>query len=196
MVSFLAGSSPVSSIGIAGAFDAQNGKLAVLAVALAAKVILIELKSQSNSGASEAGNILQEKILCSEDNVIYAFDIAPIVLALFVDQGLRLANGIDFQTVPGNPDIQRDPIAAIRFVIAGTNTTPHANNIRALFEDTVWNPENRNCETFLALKAWAAAYFPTFNGDTEDRFREARRVNTTVLSDLVCNDVLMFLFSP
>lgn len=181
---FLGGSQPTRSIGISAVFDSK-GKLAVLAVALAAKVLLIESKGSANDTISEARILLQDRILCSNDNVIYAFDIAPIALALFVDQHLRLANGVDFQTVPGNPNTNRDQIAAIKFITAGSNATIHPENIRALFDDSTWDPENRNCETFLALRAWTAAYLSTFNGDAENRFRDAKRVNTMVLSDTV-----------
>ena len=190
---YFANSSEPRSIGMSATYT-QKGKIAVLAIALARRVILVVFRATTSEPVSVARSLLQERILVNEENNLYAFDIAPIALALFADRGLRLANGIDFQSVQGSrPD--RDPVAAVKFIVTSSNTRYNAKNIQSIFkvEDTIWDASNRQCETLLALRAWVASYLPTSNGFAEDKFREVKRIDTTLRSELVCTTDIMNL---
>ena len=179
--------SPPRFIGIAASYT-PKGKIAVLAVSFLEKIFIVEFRGAGSEAAIGARSLLQEKILCSEDNDIVAFDIAPIALSLFSDKNLRMTTGIDFQSIGGDATaLRRDPVLAIKFVVAGTKaeSSIYHENIRTAFRDPIWDASNRSCEIWLALRAWAAGFFPTLDGSLEEKFRQIARVNTALRSELV-----------
>ena len=99
-----------------------------------------------------------------------------------------MTTGIDFQSIGGDATaLRRDPVLAIKFVVAGTKaeSSIHHENIRTAFRDPIWDASNRSCEIWLALRAWAAGFFPTLDGSLEEKFRQIARVNTALRSELV-----------
>ncbi|CAL1716327.1 unnamed protein product [Somion occarium] len=181
---FLEGTPAPRSLGVAAAYT-EKGKLAVLAIAAGKQVVLIEFRSSTNEHTIVARQLLQDRLLCSEYNTVYAFDIAPIALALFADRGVRLINGVDFQSVCPGGSSNRDPAIAIESLMTTErSSTFHPRNTRAIFAESLWDTSNRNCETFLALRAWSASFFAKLDGDAEEKFRGVPRVNTMNISDL------------
>ncbi|KAI0078805.1 hypothetical protein K474DRAFT_811260 [Panus rudis PR-1116 ss-1] len=174
------------AVGISASYTQKN-KLAVLALCTSANVLIITFRNTVNDAVAKARQLLQDRVLCSPSRQIYAFDIGPVALSLFLDRDLRLVNGVDFQSACSAAQ-NRDPVKAIEFAIASTSIRLHSpDNVRSVFNDNawIWDTSDRRSERVLALRAWIAVYLSSVNGDMEDRVRQVPRVNTSVVPDAV-----------
>ncbi|KAG2367882.1 hypothetical protein BDR07DRAFT_206704 [Suillus spraguei] len=95
------------ALGLAGGF-APTGELAMLAIADKSTIVIIEFESKSKDNEhderpvtpasnTEARVFLTQNLLRRTTGFLYAFDIAPIALALSQTLNLRIANAIDVQ---------------------------------------------------------------------------------------------------
>ncbi|KAG2074295.1 hypothetical protein BDR04DRAFT_202000 [Suillus decipiens] len=102
------------ALGLAGGF-APTGELAMLAIADKSTIVIIEFepkKSKGNEHDERAARVfLTQDLLRRTTGFLYAFDIAPIALALSQTLDLRIANAIDVQCAGSKTRI---PLAVVK----------------------------------------------------------------------------------
>ncbi|KAG1869568.1 hypothetical protein F4604DRAFT_1655584, partial [Suillus subluteus] len=177
----------------------------MLAIADTSTIIIIEFelnlkKSKGNEHdgrpVTPAGKVdntaarefLTQNLLRRTTGFLYAFNIAPIALALSQTHDLRIANAIDIQSAGSKT---RAPLATVKQAIGDLHGV-HDVNINEVFRnDTIIDdmPAAKNGTTSLALRAWIAHYVSQLS-TMEDRLVQVPPVDTFRLSDEV---VLEFL---
>jgi hypothetical protein len=196
------------ALGLAGAYS-STGVLAMLAVADASTIIIIdfELKKSGDNNhhgrpatpASATDNtavrqVLTDSLLRRSVGFLYAFDIAPLALALFQTLGLRIANAIDMQCA--GPPSTRAPLATAKQAI-GDLYHVYDYNVKHIFStDTITEhhpggpPTTNEFTTPLALRAWIAHHLSQL-ASMEERLAQVPPVDTFRLSDLVSHSCFL-----
>ncbi|KAG1804544.1 uncharacterized protein BJ212DRAFT_891901 [Suillus subaureus] len=191
------------ALGLAGEF-APTGELAMLAIADMSTIIIIEFKlnlkkSKGNehdkrpvTRASKVNNtaareFLTQNLLRRTTGFLYAFNLAPIALALYQTLGLRIANAIDIQCAGSKT---RAPLTTIKQAVGDRHCIYDANINEVFCNDTIIDhlPAAKDGTTSLALRAWIAHYISQLS-TMEDRLAQVPPVDTFRLSD----EVLGFL---
>jgi hypothetical protein len=186
------------ALGLAGAYS-TTGELVMLAVADASTIIIIEFESKKSKGnehderpstpAVAADNtaarlFLTDNLLRRSTGFLYAFDVAPLALALFQTLGVRIANAIDMQCAGG----KRAPIATVKQAIGDLHHVYDDNINRIFSTDTVTKSHHGDpvarSTTPLALRAWIAHYLSQL-ASMEDRLAQVPPVDTFRHSDEV-----------
>lgn len=163
-----------------GLSPAYNEKDQLVAIALAteskALVIQLGLRKDKKGSLPKGREPLLTKILCNPDCMLYVFGIAQVALSLYLDHDLRILNGVNIESIcPESQDGFVSPLAAVKFAV-GDQWPIHEDNVKAAFQDKLWDPKPAK-HTSLALKAWLAAFLPAIPGQ-EEQFNTVRRVNT------------------
>lgn len=188
---FIAGELP-RPIGISPGYS-SNGNLVVLAIASASHVLVVQFHStkvKRDSGIQEGASnriksrvtlgrkLLEEILLCRPVGNIFAFDLGPLALALYMDHNVRIVNGVDLQSAC--PVKSRLPLHSIKFAV-GDKIDIFSDNISAAFDEMGYDPKRM---TELAMRAWVSQYLPTVPG-MEDRIEKVRKINTMTMADQV-----------
>ncbi|THG99082.1 hypothetical protein EW026_g3215 [Hermanssonia centrifuga] len=180
------------AVGLAPGYTSA-GKLTVIAVAVKARVLLIQFRSEIKKGTDvvvAARQLLHDELLCHDGNALFAFDMGPLAMALYLDHGLYVRNAIDVQsacTCKGN----RDPANAVEFAIGTTSYKVYRANITDAFSSSLWDPSKPPSTTSVALKAWLAAWLPEV-ADMEERLREVKSIDTKGMSELKLKPIAQF----
>jgi regulator of nonsense transcripts 1 len=186
------------ALGLAGGF-APTGELAMLAIADTSTIVIIEFKLKKNKGnehderpvtpPSEVDNtaarvFLTQNLLRRTTGFLYAFDIAPIALALSQTLDLRIANAIDMQCA-GSGKL-RAPLATVKQAVGDLHRVYDVNIKEVFRNDNITDypslPAAKNGTTPLALRAWIAHYISQIS-TMEDRLAQVPPVDTFRLSD-------------
>jgi regulator of nonsense transcripts 1 len=196
------------ALGLAGAYS-STGELAMLAVADASTIIIIdfELKNSENnnhqgrpaSPPSATDNtavrqVLTESLLRRSVGFLHAFDIAPLALALFRTLGLRVANAIDMQCA--GPPSTRAPLTTVKQAIGDLYRVYDCNVKDIFFTDTITEhhpggpPTTNKFTTPLALRAWITHHLSQL-ASMEERLAQVPPVDTFRLSDIVSHSCFL-----
>jgi hypothetical protein len=188
------------ALGLAGGF-APTGELAMLAIADTSAIVIIEFElkkstlSKSNKHderpvtlANKVDNtaarvFLTQNLLRRTTGFLYAFDIAPIALALSQTVDLRIANAIDIQSVGSKT---RAPLVTVKQAVGDLHDVYDVNINEIFRNDTIIDhlPAIKNGTTPLAQRAWIAHYISQLS-TMEDRLAQVPPVDTFRLSDEV-----------
>lgn len=180
------------ALGLAGGF-APTGELAMIAIADRSTIVIIEFKLKKSKGnehderpvtpdnTAAARVFLTQNLLRRNTGFLYAFDIAPIALALSQTLDLRIANAIDMQCAGS---ASRVPLVTVKQAIGDLHRVYDVNINQVFRNDNIidYLPTAKNGTTPLALRAWIAHYIsqlPTM----EDRLAQVPPVDTFRLSD-------------
>ncbi|KAG2128078.1 hypothetical protein BD769DRAFT_733031 [Suillus cothurnatus] len=186
------------ALGLAGGF-APTGELAMLAIADTSAIVIIEFElkkstlSKSNKHderpvtlANKVDNtaarvFLTQNLLRRTTGFLYAFDIAPIALALSQTVDLRIANAIDIQSVGSKT---RAPLVTVKQAVGDLHDVYDVNINEIFRNDTIIDhlPATKNGTTPLAQRAWIAHYISQLS-TMEDRLAQVPPVDTFRLSD-------------
>jgi len=173
-------------IGIAPGYSESGSRLLVLAIAIQAKVLLVEFYSSDPSKATKPRDysgrtMLEEKLFCRPLGNIFAFDLHYLVLSLYHDHGgMRLTNGIDIQSACSVKD--RQPLSSITSAV-GETATIWEDNIRDAFMDLTYDPKR---PSEIALRAWVSQYLPQIAG-MDEVFAIAKPIDTRKLAEVTLN---------
>ncbi|KAG2074288.1 hypothetical protein BDR04DRAFT_201810 [Suillus decipiens] len=187
------------ALGLAGGF-APTGELAMLAIADKSTIVIIEFESKKSKGnehderpvtpasITAARVLLTQNLLRRTTGFLYAFDIAPIALALSQTLNLRIANAIDVQCAGSKT---RVPLVAVKQAVGDLHRIYDENIDKVFRENTIVDHPfaAKNGTTSLAQRAWIAHYLSQLS-TMEDRFAQVPPVDTFRLSDEVvhyCN---------
>ncbi|KAG2074299.1 hypothetical protein BDR04DRAFT_202823 [Suillus decipiens] len=172
------------ALGLAGGF-APTGELAMLAIADKSTIVIIEFESKKSKGNEHderaARVFLTQNLLRRTTGFLYAFDIAPIALALSQTLDLRIANAIDVQCAGSKTRI---PLAVVKQAVGDLHDI-YDQNINEVFRDNTILDHPlaaKNGTTSLAQRAWIAHYLSQLS-TMEDRFAQVPPVDTFRLSD-------------
>lgn len=180
------------ALGLSAAYS-STGQLAMLAVADTSTIIIIDFKGNEHDKRSStlqhntaAQLFLTDNLLRRTTGFLYAFDIAPLSLALFETLGLRIANAIDMQCAGSLRT--RAPLATVKQAVGDLHHI-YDDNIKRIFStDTITDDHHDNHPTKfitpLALRAWIAHYLSQL-ASMEDRLAQVPPVNTFRLTDSV-----------
>jgi regulator of nonsense transcripts 1 len=182
------------ALGLAGGFT-LTGELAMLAIADKSTIVIIEFELRKSKGnehderpvtlANKVDNtaarvFLTQNLLRRATGFLYAFDIAPIALALSQTFDLRIANAIDVQSAGSKT---RAPLATIKQAVGDLHHIYGENIDKVFRDDTITDHflAAKNGTSSLAQRAWIAHYVSTM----EDRPAQVPPVDTFRLSDEV-----------
>ncbi|KAF8825249.1 hypothetical protein HHX47_DHR7000297 [Lentinula edodes] len=137
--------------------------------------------SSPNFDASKVRAMIQE-ILCQPPG-FYAFDLGPLALALYRELGIRVADGIDIQSV--FPESRKTPADAISAIIGSdAGIRVDVDRVVSVFEDLTYyqvDPKFTS-RTALVQRAWISQFLAGFESAPEE-FQAIRRIDTTTQSD-------------
>ncbi|KAI9574013.1 hypothetical protein HD554DRAFT_581626 [Boletus coccyginus] len=178
-------------LGLSGAFS-PKGTLQVLAVADATTVILIDFTGDKNNGRADSSDpslttpgrdYLCDHVLGRTCGFLYAFDMAPLALALWQSHDLRIKQAIDIQSA--GPPTTRAPFATIKF--ASDHKLNEGNVVRT-FDDFICqipdDAANPSSATPLAQRAWAAHYVSQLQS-MEERLAHVPPIDTARFTEAV-----------
>ncbi|KAG1778310.1 hypothetical protein EV702DRAFT_1095532 [Suillus placidus] len=185
------------ALGLAGGY-APTGELAMLAIADASTIIIIDFKLKKSKGnehdkrritpvskvdTTAARVFMTQNLLRRTTGFLYAFDIARVALALSQTLDLRIANAIDMQSA-GLKGRASSPLVTIKQAVGDLHHVFDVNIDKVFRDDTVDDslPTFKNGITPLAQRAWIAHYLsqlPTM----EDHLAQVPQVDTFRLSD-------------
>lgn len=181
-----------SPLGLSGTF-LRNGTLRVLAIADATSVILIDfpgvknirrVNSSNPSSITPGYDYLRDHVLGRTCGFLYAFDMGPLALALWLTRDLRIKQAIDIQS--GGSPKTRAPLATIKF--AAQDKVINEGNITRAFRDFVCKSPKDVADTAtttpLAQRAWIAHYVSQL-ACMEDRLSQVPPIDTVKLPDAV-----------
>lgn len=181
----------VSPLGLSAGYWKDSTRLAVLAIVSAEKGVVIEFpepsrrplpgSAQTVDPDSESYQVLQNLLAARPAGEFFAFDIAPLSMVLFVEQGLRLTNAVDIQSA--FPDINRYSIVAVLKAALG-ETKIWESNLATAFDNIIYNPESRVAVLEPVKRAWLAQYLGS-EGNAIMTYSNVKRVNTAEMDDAV-----------
>ncbi|KAF8440436.1 P-loop containing nucleoside triphosphate hydrolase protein [Boletus edulis BED1] len=178
-------------LGLSGAY-LPDGNLQVLAIADATTVLLIDFAGDKNNGRANSSNpslttqgrdYLRDHVLGRTCGFVYAFDMAPLALALWQSHGLRIKQAIDVQSA-GSPKT-RAPYATIKLA---SDDKLNKDNITRTFNEFICqipsDAARSPTTTPLAQRAWVAHYVAQLVF-MEDRLQQVPPVDTFRLTEVV-----------
>jgi hypothetical protein len=170
--------------GLSVGYWKESGKLAALAVVSAQQGVVIEFPvppRKSASGSPPAINADREcyqvlvNFLASQPaGEFFAFDVAPLSMTLYIEQGLRLTNAVDIQSA--YPTVNRYSIAAILKAALG-DTKIWESNLANAFNNIIYNPDVYTAYLEPVKRAWLAQYLGSID-DAIMTYSKVERVNT------------------
>ncbi|KAF9456617.1 hypothetical protein BDZ94DRAFT_335007 [Collybia nuda] len=130
---------------------------------------------------TEGLRLLQDVVLCRQAGDLFAFDMGPLSMSLYCDTKLRVTNAVDIQS--GISAVDRKPITAIVEVV-GSSVPVMKENIKTVFRNPVYDQEDRNRATDLAMRAWVSQFLAGYENGAET-FAKVPKVDTKKFSPQV-----------
>ena len=157
----------------------SKGNLTHLFLAVGTRVMIIQFHAKGKGAkAYERREVLSTEVLCNPDVTLVAFDLDKLAIALFVDQNMRILNGVDLQDACRAAD--RSPLTTIQFAVGDRAPVLQAN-VNSVFATTFYDAKRT---TNLAFQAWVAHHVVGYE-TMEERVRDAKRINTRDIDEIV-----------
>lgn len=182
-------------LGLSAGYWGDSTKLALLAIISAKIGIVVQFPepprrpqavTQAIDLESEGYQALQT-LLARPVGEFFSFDMAPLSMTLYLEQGLRLANAIDIQCAFSAAD--RYSIAAILKAALGDETKIWEGNLAAAFDNITFNPDVRTAVLEPVKRAWLACHLGTVD-DAIMTYNEVPRINTVDMDEAVSTPTL------
>lgn len=182
-----------TAVGAAGGYT-EKGHLTALALAVESRVLIIQMRGASGGGRngtgrgsgvvksgtspiSEGCQLLQDRLLCREEGILAAFDLALLATQLYAHHQLHVRHGVDLQsTLPHKPDCTI--LDVVRHAIPDGEV--NEENVNTAFENPVYDPKSSH----LGQRAWLAIYVATC-GLMEEPLSACPRIDTQNINPLV-----------
>ncbi|KAJ7650186.1 hypothetical protein FB45DRAFT_11766 [Roridomyces roridus] len=121
--------------------------------------------------------LLEEMILCRPTGDLYAFDMGPLSMSIFVSLNLRITSGVDIQSAFSAVD--RKPLSAIKAAV-GDNIRVHGDNVFDVFENPIYDDQGKHCADDLAMRAWISQFLVSDPriGNGAETFTKVPKVDT------------------
>lgn len=170
--------------GLSAGYWRDSGKLAALAVVSAEEGVVIEFPEpprRAPSGSPPTDNADKEcyqvlvNFLASQPaGEFFAFDLAPLSMTLYLEQGLRLTNAVDIQSA--FPSVNRYSIAAILKAALG-DTKIWESNLANAFDNITYDPDIHTAYLEPVKRAWLAQFLGSVD-DAITVYSNVERINT------------------
>ena len=179
-------------IGLSGGYWEESVALAALAIVSAECALVIEFPQPSRRGQVEATSLYDPdseqyqslmSFLSRNAGEFFAFDLAPLAMVLYQEQGLFLKNAVDVQSA--FPRRKRNSISDILKAALGDETKIYELLLAEAFNDVTYNPEYRTAALGPVKRAWLAYYLGSV-GDAVTTYSSVKRINTFDMNDGVC----------
>jgi hypothetical protein len=182
-------------IGISPGYS--EGKLVALALADDQNCRIIEFarggrghRDSRGPRRNQAGlEQLQEKVLCRNAGDLLAFDMGPLSMSLYCDAKLRVTNAVDIQS--GVSAVDRKPLTAI-VQIVGSTAPVIKENVDDVFRNPVYNHNDRNRATDLAMRAWVSQFLAGYQNGAETLAKVPRIDTLKLMPEVRCPVVVPF----
>ncbi|TFK50015.1 hypothetical protein OE88DRAFT_1661507 [Heliocybe sulcata] len=144
-------------VGVAGAYGPRCALVAV-AFATPTEVLLVRFSSSEDAAKRQVTrknrrrstlDMLQDALLCHSGMQKLSFNMDRLATSLFLDQRIRLVQGIDIQSAVGPVSCRQD--MPLVFKALGGKQTLHASNVAKCFGDEKFVDDSK-----LAIRAWAS----------------------------------------
>ncbi|KAJ3739173.1 P-loop containing nucleoside triphosphate hydrolase protein [Lentinula detonsa] len=134
--------------------------------------------SELNFNPERVRDIIQD-VLCQPTG-FYAFDLAPLALALYRDLGIRVMNGVDIQSVFPPIKERKTPIDAITSIVGqDPDIRVDRDRVVSAFELVYIRNDPRSItRSNLVQRAWISQFLPGFE-NCPDMFKDVPRIDTT-----------------
>jgi hypothetical protein len=183
----------VRPIGISPGYS-KEGKLVALAIADDQNCRIIEFVAQLGRRGSRDSNstprrnqvglqLLQEKVLCRNAGDLFAFDMGPLTMSLYCDANLRVTHGVDVQS--GVSAVERKPLTAI-LEIVGDTAPIIKENVITVFQNPVYDENDRNRATDLGMRAWVSQFLAGYQNGAETLAKVARIDTFKLMPEVSC----------
>jgi len=117
----------------------------------------------------------------------FAFDLAPLAMSLYEEQGLFLKNAVDIQSAfPGQ---NRNRIPGILRVALGDGVKISEVLVSEAFNNATYNPDHRTAALGPVKRGWLAFYLGSVD-DAVTTYSSVKRINTYGMNEGVCLVVL------
>ncbi|KAJ4477313.1 hypothetical protein J3R30DRAFT_201991 [Lentinula aciculospora] len=137
------------------------------------------LRATGRRGSRTAFDLVRamiEDVLCLPTS-FYAFDLAPLALALYRELNIRITDGVDIQSAfPGSRKTSLEAILAIIGDDAGIRVDK--DHIISAFEDLSYDPKLSSNRTALIQRAWISQFIAGYENAPE-QFDATRHIDTT-----------------
>ncbi|KAL9714395.1 hypothetical protein Ac2012v2_002708 [Leucoagaricus gongylophorus] len=176
-------------IGLSGGYWEESVALAALAIVSAERALVIEFPQPSRRGQVEATSLYDPdseqyqslmSFLSRNAGEFFAFDLAPLAMVLYQEQGLFLKNAVDVQSA--FPRRKRNSISDILKAALGDETKIYELLLAEAFNDVTYNPEYRTAALGPVKRAWLAYYLGSV-GDAVTTYSSVKRINTFDMND-------------
>jgi hypothetical protein len=192
------GNSP-RSVGISPAYS-QSGGLQALACAFDTRVLIIRFHStkayrdgEATGSGTQPRNVerrmlLEEELLCRDLCTLYAFDLAPLALSLYLHFHICVTDAVDIQSALVIPN--RSVMESVMKVVDDGSPIFSDNIIRA-FENMLYQSSKHKDLNDLVQRAWLSYYIGQYDFEAiREMFYKAPKVDTAKFS----LDVRCFLY--
>ncbi len=176
-------------LGLSAGYWENSSKLAALAIVSAKKGFVVQFPEPSRRPHADStptididseGYQALLTLLARSTGEFFSFDMAPLSMALFLEQGLRLSNAVDIQSA--FPDTNRYSIAAILKSALGDETKILEKNLATAFDNITFNPDVRTAALEPVKRAWLAYYLAIID-DAVMTYSEVPRINTVSMDE-------------
>lgn len=184
-------------LGLSAGYWKDSTNLAALAIVSAETAIVVvfpEPPRRRQADAIQAVDLESEKyqalqtLLARPAGEFYAFDMAPLSMALYLEQGLRLTNAVDIQSA--FPSTNRYSIADVLKAALGDEIKIRESNLASAFDNVTYNPDVRTAALDPVKRAWLAYYLGSVD-DAVMTYSDVRRINTMDMDEAVSPSIIL-----
>jgi regulator of nonsense transcripts 1 len=176
-------------LGLGAGYWKGSTSLAALALVGSLKAIVIEFPQPTRKGQADITptiDIDSEEyqtllvVLARTVGELFAFDLAPLVMALYLEKGLRLSNAIDVQSA--FPNVNRYSVAAVLKAALGDDIKLYEKNLADAFNDATYDPDSRTAYLGPVKRGWLAFYLGSVD-DAVMTYSSTTKIDTLDMSD-------------
>lgn len=177
-------------IGLDVAYWGESIALAALAIVSAEIALVIEFSPPNRRIETTPTYDLDSEqyqslmsFLSRDVGEFFAFDLAPLAMSLYEEQGLFLKNAVDIQSAfPGQ---NRNRISSILKDALGDGVKISDYQVSQAFGNATYNPEQRTAALGPVKRGWLAFFLGSVD-DAVTTYSNVRRINTYGMNEGVC----------
>ncbi|KXN88607.1 Regulator of nonsense transcripts 1 [Leucoagaricus sp. SymC.cos] len=167
--------------------------LAALAIVGAEKALVIQFTQPTRRKQADVAIDIDRNgegyqaltfLFMRETGNFFAFDMAPLAMALYQEQGLRLRNAIDIQSA--FPKSNRYSIAEILKAALGDDTKMLGSNLARAFGDVAYDPDSRTAPLEPVKRAWLAQHLGSID-DAIMTYSSVKTIDTLAMTEDLLN---------
>jgi regulator of nonsense transcripts 1 len=178
----------VAPLGLSPAYWKESATIAALAIVSLEKAVVVVFPQPSRRAPADAIPAIDTEsagyqalmlLLTRVAGEFYAFDLAPLAMGLYLDQGLRLQNAIDIQSA--FPEEDRYSIVNVLKAALGEDTKMYEKRLADAFNDMTYSDE-RTASLHPVARGWLAHHLASVD-DAVMTYSKVKRIDTFGMND-------------